>query len=182
VLEKRCWVWYTSARKLDGHTLYSASHLPGRGFARAVVACFDTPHASSDGGTILLKSVDTHLGLTKRLARCLVDERQPDQRRECHEILPPESAHRCARPPRPRSSDRNPDPIHQVLDRARNTSLGPARTATRAPVCTANPATASPITSHSPVCTPTRSSTPRSLAVGGGPVDQGPLGNARVRP
>lgn len=82
----------------------------GEGFARAVVACFDTPHASSDGGTILLKSVDTHLGLTKRLARCLVDERQPDQRRECYEILPPESAHRCARPPRPRSSNRNPDP------------------------------------------------------------------------
>ena len=40
----------------------------GEGFARPVVARFDTPHASSDGGAILLKSVDTHLGLTKRLA------------------------------------------------------------------------------------------------------------------
>ena len=55
----------------------------GEGFESAVVACFDTPHASSDGRAILLKSVDTHLGLTRRLARCLVDERQPDQRREC---------------------------------------------------------------------------------------------------
>jgi len=84
-------VLHTSARKLDGHTLYSASHVQGEGFARAVVACFDTPHASSDGGAILLKSVDTHLGLTKRLARCLVDERRPDQRRECHEILHPKA-------------------------------------------------------------------------------------------
>ena len=49
----------------------------GEGFAKPVVARFDTPHASSDGGAILLKSVDTHLGLTKRLAGCLVDERQP---------------------------------------------------------------------------------------------------------
>ncbi len=49
----------------------------GEGFAKPVVARFDTPHASSDGGAILLKSVETHLGLTKRLASCLVDERQP---------------------------------------------------------------------------------------------------------
>jgi len=49
----------------------------GEGFAKAVVARFDAPHASSDGGAILLKSVDTQLGLTKRLAGCLVDERQP---------------------------------------------------------------------------------------------------------
>jgi hypothetical protein len=49
----------------------------GDGFTKPVVACFDTPHASTDGGAILLKSVDTHLGLTKRLASCLVDERQP---------------------------------------------------------------------------------------------------------
>ncbi len=49
---------------------------PGEGFAKPVVARFDTPCASSDGGAILLKSVDTHLGLTKRLAGCLVDDRQ----------------------------------------------------------------------------------------------------------
>lgn len=48
----------------------------GEGFAKPVVARFDTPHASSDGGAILLKSVDTHLGLTKQLAGCLVDDRQ----------------------------------------------------------------------------------------------------------
>lgn len=49
----------------------------GEGFKKPVVARFDTPHASTDGGAILLKSVDTHLGLTKQVAGCLVDERQP---------------------------------------------------------------------------------------------------------
>jgi Transposase DDE domain group 1 len=57
----------------------------GEGFAQSVVARFDTPHASSDGGAILLKSVDTHLGLTQRLAGCLVDERQPGKVR--HQTL-----------------------------------------------------------------------------------------------
>ena len=49
----------------------------GEGFAKAVVARFDTPHASSDGGAILLKGIDTQLGLTKRVAACLDDPRQP---------------------------------------------------------------------------------------------------------
>ena len=57
----------------------------GEGFAKPVVARFDTPHASADGGAILLKSVDTHLGLTKRLAGCLVDDRQPGKIR--HQTL-----------------------------------------------------------------------------------------------
>ena len=45
--------------------------------AKPVVATFDLPHASQDGGAVLLKSVDTQLQLTKRLAACLVDGRQP---------------------------------------------------------------------------------------------------------
>jgi hypothetical protein len=44
---------------------------------KPVVAAFDAEHASSDGGAILLKGIDTQLGLTKRLAACLQDERQP---------------------------------------------------------------------------------------------------------
>src|SRR5881628_2061082 len=43
---------------------------------KPVVAVFDAEHASSDGGAILLKGIDTYLGLTKRLAACLQDERQ----------------------------------------------------------------------------------------------------------
>jgi hypothetical protein len=57
----------------------------GEGFGKPVVARFDTPHASSDGGAILLKSVDTHLGLTTRLAGCLIDARQPGKVR--HQTL-----------------------------------------------------------------------------------------------
>ncbi len=55
---------------------------------KPVVARFDQPHASSDGGAILLKGVDTHLGLTKRLAGCLLDGRQPGKiRHQVEELL-----------------------------------------------------------------------------------------------
>jgi Transposase DDE domain group 1 len=45
-------------------------------FRRPVVVKFDQPHASSDGGAILLKACDEALGLTERLAGCIVDSRQ----------------------------------------------------------------------------------------------------------
>ena len=44
---------------------------------KPIVAAFDQPHASSDGGAVLLKSLDTQLQLTKRLAGSLEDQRQP---------------------------------------------------------------------------------------------------------
>jgi Transposase DDE domain group 1 len=46
-------------------------------FPKPVVARFDLAHASSDGGAVLLKGIDTHFGLTKRLAACVEDARQP---------------------------------------------------------------------------------------------------------
>src|SRR6059036_4022800 len=49
----------------------------GDGFAKPVVARFDLPHASTDGGLVLVKALDTHLGLTARWAACLDDGRQP---------------------------------------------------------------------------------------------------------
>src|SRR5216117_3607884 len=45
--------------------------------SKTIVATFDTEHASSDGGAILLKGIDSQLALTKRLAACLTDGRQP---------------------------------------------------------------------------------------------------------
>jgi DDE family transposase len=45
--------------------------------SKPIVAAFDTEHASSDGGAILLKGIDSQLALTKRLAACLADGRQP---------------------------------------------------------------------------------------------------------
>src|SRR3989442_12271192 len=44
---------------------------------KPVVAVFDAEHASPDGGAILLKGIDTQLGLTKCLAACLDDPRHP---------------------------------------------------------------------------------------------------------
>jgi hypothetical protein len=50
---------------------------PGDGFTQPVVARFDLPHASTDGGLVLFKALDTELGLTRQLARCLEDGREP---------------------------------------------------------------------------------------------------------
>jgi hypothetical protein len=44
-------------------------------FAKPLVATFDQPHASSDGGAILLKAADRRLGLIDRLAAVLTDGR-----------------------------------------------------------------------------------------------------------
>ncbi|HZP38842.1 MAG TPA: transposase [Methylomirabilota bacterium] len=60
----------------------------GDGFEKPVVARFDVPHASSDGAAVLLKGIDTQLGLTKRLAACLGDARQPGKvRHQTVELL-----------------------------------------------------------------------------------------------
>jgi hypothetical protein len=57
----------------------------GDGFAKPVVARFDLPDASTDGGLLLLKALDTQLGLTARLAACLDDAREPGK--VVHETL-----------------------------------------------------------------------------------------------
>jgi hypothetical protein len=46
-------------------------------FEKPVVARFDQPHGSSDGGAVLLKACDERLRLTERIAACFPDERQP---------------------------------------------------------------------------------------------------------
>lgn len=45
-------------------------------FGKRVVAQFDQPHGSSDGGALLLKACDARLGLIERLSGCLADDRQ----------------------------------------------------------------------------------------------------------
>ncbi len=60
----------------------------GDGFGKPVVARFDQPEASTDGGLVLLKALDTQLGLTARLAACLDDVREPGKvRHETVELL-----------------------------------------------------------------------------------------------
>jgi len=53
------------------------SALQVHGIPKPIIARFDQPQASSDGGAVLLKAVDEHLGLTWRLASALRDRRQP---------------------------------------------------------------------------------------------------------
>ena len=45
-------------------------------FGKPVVARFDQPDSSSDGGALLLKACDERLGLSEALAECLRDPRQ----------------------------------------------------------------------------------------------------------
>lgn len=46
-------------------------------FDKPLVAQFDQPHGSSDGGAVLLEACDARLRLTERIAACFRDERQP---------------------------------------------------------------------------------------------------------
>jgi Transposase DDE domain group 1 len=55
------------------------SALRVHGISKPIIARFDQPHASSDGGALLLKAVDDRFGLTWRLASALHDRRQPSK-------------------------------------------------------------------------------------------------------
>jgi hypothetical protein len=54
-------------------------------FDKPLVARFDEHHGSSDGGALLLKTADRRVGLSERLASCLVDRR--DEERITHELV-----------------------------------------------------------------------------------------------
>ena len=56
-------------------------------FDKRLVAHFDQPHGSSDGGALLLKACDERLGLTARLSDCLADDREPGKIRHTLEEL-----------------------------------------------------------------------------------------------
>ena len=45
--------------------------------SKSVIAAFDEPEVTSDGGSVLLKAVDDQTGLTDRLAAALTDPREP---------------------------------------------------------------------------------------------------------
>jgi hypothetical protein len=45
-------------------------------FDRPLIATFDQPHASSDGGAVLLSAAERRYGLIDGFARCLIDDRQ----------------------------------------------------------------------------------------------------------
>ena len=99
----------------------------GDGFTKPVVARFDLPDASADGGLVLFKALDTELGLTRRLAGCLEDVREAGKvRHETLELFQQRIFGLCGG-----YADCNDaarlvhDPIHKlVLDRDPLTGLG----------------------------------------------------------
>ncbi len=46
---------------------------------KEIIARFDDGRLSSDGGVLLLREVETRLGIADLLAACLPDERDPDR-------------------------------------------------------------------------------------------------------
>src|SRR5256712_12091846 len=96
---------------------------------KQIAARFDLPLASSDGGLMLVKALDTAWGLTERLAACLDDAREPGKiLHETRELLQQRVFGLCAG-----YADCNDaarlvhDPMHKlVLGRDPITRLGPA--------------------------------------------------------
>jgi len=86
-------------------------------FNKPVVATFDQPHASSDGGAILLKAAETRYGLIEGFARCLVDDRQPGKVRHTLEDLLAQRIYglACGHPDANDADRLADDPIHKLL-------------------------------------------------------------------
>jgi hypothetical protein len=86
-------------------------------FNKPLVATFDQPHASSDGGAILLKAAEARYGLIDGFARCLVEDRQPGKVRHA---LEDRLAQRifglaCGYPDANDADRLADDPIHKLL-------------------------------------------------------------------
>jgi len=96
-------------------------------FDKPLVATFDTPQQSSDGGAILLKTIDDELGLTARLAACLPEGRQAGKiehdlptliRQRCFGLA-------CGYTDANDAAQLKADPIHKLLV-GRDPETGPA--------------------------------------------------------
>jgi hypothetical protein len=86
-------------------------------FQKPVIATFDQPHASSDGGAILLKAAEAHYGLIDGFARCLVDDRQPGKVRHTLADLLAQRIYgiACGHPDANDADRLADDPIHKLL-------------------------------------------------------------------
>ena len=86
-------------------------------FKKPLVATFDQPHASSDGGAVLLKAADARYGLIEGFARCLVDNRQPGKVRHALEDLLAQRIFglACGHPDANDADRLADDPIHKLL-------------------------------------------------------------------
>ena len=86
-------------------------------FNKPLVATFDQPHASSDGGAILLKAAEARYGLIDGFAQCLVDDRQPGKVRHTLEDLLAQRIFglACGHPDANDADRLADDPIHKLL-------------------------------------------------------------------
>jgi len=86
-------------------------------FDRPLVATFDQPHASSDGGAVLLKAAERPYDLVDGFAGCLVDERQPGKvRHSLADLLAQRIFGLACGHPDANDADRlATDPIHKLL-------------------------------------------------------------------
>ena len=86
-------------------------------FNKPLVATFDQPHASSDGGAVLLKAAEARYELIDGFARCLVDDRQPGKVRHTIEDLLAQRIYglACGHPDANDADRLADDPIHKLL-------------------------------------------------------------------
>ena len=82
-----------------------------------VIATFDRPHASSDGGAILLKAAEARYGLIDGFARCLVEDRQAGKVRHTLEDLLAQRIYglACGYPDANDAARLADDPMHKLL-------------------------------------------------------------------
>src|SRR6266540_1538745 len=86
-------------------------------FIKPIIATFDQPHASSDGGAILLKAAAARYGLVDDFVGCLVDDRQPGKVRHTLEDLLAQRIYgiACGHPDANDGDRLADDPIHKLL-------------------------------------------------------------------
>ena len=86
-------------------------------FTKPLVATFDQPHASSDGGAVLLQAAERQYGLIEGFADCLVDDREPGKvRHSLADLLGQRIFGIACGHPDGNDGDRlADDPIHKLL-------------------------------------------------------------------
>ena len=86
-------------------------------FDRPLVATFDQPHGSSDGGAVLLKAAERRYGLIDGFARCLIDDRQSGKVRHTLEDLLAQRIFgiACGHPDANDADRLADDPIHKLV-------------------------------------------------------------------
>ncbi len=86
-------------------------------FNTPLVAMFDQPHSSSDGGAVLLKAAEARYELIDGFARCLVEDRQPGKVRHTLEDLLAQRIYglACGHPDANDADQLADDPIHKLL-------------------------------------------------------------------